>query len=1045
MYLYRTQLSGTLDPAFANWTQLSQLDLSNTQLSGTLDPALASWTQLSVSYLYSTQLSGVLDRAFASWTQLSVLHLYGTQLSGTLDPAFASWTQLSGLGLYGTQLSGTLDRAFASWTQMLGLGLSSTQLSGTLDRAFASWAQLSGLAVYGTQLSGTLDRGFASWTQLSGLGLYSTQLSGTLDGAFASWTQLSALVLSSTQLSGTLHRAFANWTQLSELSLSSTQLSGTLDSAFTSWTRLVRLGLYSTQLSGTLDGSFASWMQLVRLGLYSTRLSGTLDGAFATWTQLAELVVSSIQLSGSLDPAFANWTQLSGLDLSSTQLSGTLDGSFASWTRLSRLDLSSTQLSGSLDRAFANWTQMAELIISSTQLSGTLDRTFTSWMQLSRLDLSRSRLQGSLGSSFTAWQKLNRLSIACTNISRVSKELYALPNVQSLDLSNSSIRFPGDDCPEVITAAALDLSGNLWNVPLRTALLCLVKPNSSLAELSLRDMGLTGPLISDSPLGSISRLRIDGNPVSCDPRFSLYGLKTILAELSSSMTKLASCYSLDLSPVAALDASWTNVTYCYDGAAISSPTLSVLTVRGVRPSPTCNRAKERDALTSTFSVCSERGTGCGAIATRNASGGLSSTLCRLPNKVVFADSNLTCPSWSTSPSAGSARLNVDAAFLSFWGCTCPPDHFWGLASLDALDEETATLGPEMSIGQREEVLERRACLHCPNDLSISCSPLATARPPHVVTKSVYPFLPGGGVPLRSRLPYLPRDALVACLHPAVCGGPSVLADDWDQWTPSGPLDAAPEYGDAFMCREGHDAESPLCATCVPGFWLDGFLCRRCFRGVEALVALGLLFGLVLLVYVLLRHHLAASGMHHMYNYAPIVLWYFQVSQALQLSAQINAAQAGDALAVQSSSLSDLLPVLSFRPWALECLSRAWDYRASSVLLLGLPWAVAAVGLALPSCRRVSVFALDLLFLPVAQRAVQWLNQRALPHGQVGPAVPPDAGADSSWAAVRPAAAPCHAVQRRHDGVCSADIRRVYGGANGVGVGGAGKGFMQSPV
>ncbi len=110
-----------------------------------------------------------------------------------------------------------------------------------------------------------------------------------------------------------------------------------------------------------------------------------------------------------------------------------------------------------------------------------------------------------------------------------------------------------------------------------------------------------------------------------------------------------------------------------------------------------------------------------------------------------------------------------------------------------------------------------------------------------------------------------------------------------------------------------------------------------------------------------------------------------VSQALQLSIQINAAQHDDALAAgatDSNSLSDLLPMLSFRPWALECLSRAWDYRASSIVLFALPWAVAAMGLALPSWRRASVFVLDLLFLPVAQRAVQWFNQLSLPYGQV---------------------------------------------------------------
>jgi hypothetical protein len=72
--LYSTKLSGTLDPAFANWTKLSRLDLHSTQLSGTLNRAFAGWTQILWLYLYSTQLSGTLDprlppgRRLQRWT-----------------------------------------------------------------------------------------------------------------------------------------------------------------------------------------------------------------------------------------------------------------------------------------------------------------------------------------------------------------------------------------------------------------------------------------------------------------------------------------------------------------------------------------------------------------------------------------------------------------------------------------------------------------------------------------------------------------------------------------------------------------------------------------------------------------------------------------------------------------------------------------------------------------------------------------------------------------------------------------------------------------
>ncbi len=44
----------------------------------------------------------------------------------------------------------------------------------------------------------------------------------------------------------------------------------------------------------------------------------------------------------------------------------------------------------------------------------------------------------------------------------------------------------------------------------------------------------------------------------------------------------------------------------------------------------------------------------------------------------------------------------------------------------------------------------------------------------------------------------------------------------------------------------------------------------------------------------------------------------------------------------TAGLSTLDEILSFRPWAIECLlGAAWTYTLSSALMLAAPWAVAA--------------------------------------------------------------------------------------------------------
>jgi hypothetical protein len=287
---------------------------------------------------------------------------------------------------------------------------------------------------------------------------------------------------------------------------------------------------------------------------------------------------------------------------------------------------------------------------------------------------------------------------------------------------------------------------------------------------------------------------------------------------------------------------------------------------------------------SIFGLCSaavSRSAGLPTPELDNASRALNGTFCQQSDsRVVFSDTQLTCPSWSTIPTRGVLRLDVDAAFLGFWGCACPPDFYWGyLQSRDLVQESTALRAvSEMSLGERERVLQARTCLPCPTDLPVRCSPLAVLDPPHVVTHSVYPFAPPAlalaissgndhespaGL-ARSVLPYLIMsvDQIRACLHPAVCGGDPTtqfVGDNWTDWAQLASNGAAFSAPFAqFQCRVGHDAATPLCAGCNAGFWLDGFLCRRCFSGAEVLVVLGVLAGLGGLCYVLWRHNRATS-------------------------------------------------------------------------------------------------------------------------------------------------------------------------------------------
>jgi hypothetical protein len=597
-----------------------------------------------------------------------------------------------------------------------------------------------------------------------------------------------------------------------------------------------------------------------------------------------------------------------------------------------------------------------------------------------------TRLSGTLDAALAQWRNLTFLRLSGTRVSGIAPELFRLPGVQLIDLSQTKLPWLGALCPFAAQTALIDVSYNAWGVSVRDAVECFAG-NSSLAtvaELRMSNMALSGMLQTTllARRSSVTRLHLGDNMLACDIDSPVYSLATPLEYLDiSANPRLAGCYAIDYAPLPRQsNVSGTAALFCYEGALLASSGTAAASLRGVRPWSICRRTLAQDVMRVLFSDCRAPATGMPDTQAA-AAVALNSTLCTLGDmKVAFTDSGLTCPSWSTFPSAGRARLDVDAAFLAFWGCVCPPDHYWGYASEAALASEEARFAAAWFIGEQEATLQARACLPCPPGLPVRCSPLAVVDAPHVVTQSAYPLPQRDGRQPRSRLPYLTPRSLLPCLHPAVCGSTRGFVDDWATWAPlaANGTAATAAFAD-FQCREGHDAAAPLCSGCLRGYWLDGFLCRRCVAGAEALVVLGSLAALGLLVFAVRRQlRMQADGVRTTASFGSIILWFFQVSHTLQVSQQINAAQRGSSLSQDAGGLAALLPVLSFRPWALQCLIPGWNLTTASVLLFATAWVLAGATVTLrkSSWRRAVVLVMDMMYLPVSQRAILWLNQRS---------------------------------------------------------------------
>ncbi len=122
------------------WTRIRSLILRDTQVSGSLDPSFAQWTALEDLQLTHTLVMGELSPAFSAWN-LTSLDAEGTLLSGTLDSALAAWP-ITRLVLFRTLISGTIPASFSAWTALLRINIGSTRMSGTIPDAVAAWTSL---------------------------------------------------------------------------------------------------------------------------------------------------------------------------------------------------------------------------------------------------------------------------------------------------------------------------------------------------------------------------------------------------------------------------------------------------------------------------------------------------------------------------------------------------------------------------------------------------------------------------------------------------------------------------------------------------------------------------------------------------------------------------------------------------------------------------------------------------------------------------------------------------------------------------------------
>jgi hypothetical protein len=553
---------------------------------------------------------------------------------------------------------GQLHSSFARLTRLRQLELSSTAVSGTIPSSLSAWTQLEGLQLDGTLVSGTLHTAFSAWTSLTLLDVSRTAVSGTIPPAFAAMRALGWLDVRFSQISGTLDPTLAAASSLSQLFVTGSLVSGTLAPAFAAW-RLDMLVMGQSLISGTLDASFSAWSSLHFFDGRFSQLSGTLSPQFAAWSQVHWLALGGTGLSGSIPVELANWTNIDLLGMGQLPgLSGTLDARFSSWTSLRNLDLSRTSVSGELSAVLSAWTALVTLDMHASLLSGTLSPALSAWTSLQSANLRATALSGTIPGAWGALTSLRTLRLQQTRLSGYFDEALYTWNLALLDVSDTLMAF--DPClrgfPSWDLIGALDIS--------RTGVYGLLS-----CGFSRQNGGGSILLVTISgDRGLMGRVDVFAGPI---PGGSVPSVRVVFD---------------DAGPQTAGTGVVSNVTMCYEGPA-GSAVVTAWTLFGVGIDDGCDHDLERTILRSVFLPCNESASpgdtdyiplsgntlGTGAlIKLRNLTG----TYCiRTDHGVKFINNNLTCPAWSSVATGGVASLNVDPAFLAFWGCACPAGQF----------------------------------------------------------------------------------------------------------------------------------------------------------------------------------------------------------------------------------------------------------------------------------------------------------------------------------------------------------------------------------
>eukprot|EP00977_Amphora_coffeiformis_P030219 scaffold45543_cov183-Amphora_coffeaeformis.AAC.2 len=266
----------------------------------------------------------------------------------------------------------------------------------------------------------------------------SNKLSGVLPPELGLLEVMVHFSIYGNEVTGNFPQSLQEWTELELMGVEMNKMSGPLPSWMGMWTKLRYLMMGDNQFSGPLpDGVFNAMPDLIEFSAHDNDLTGSFD-KFNENTKLQTLLLQRNRLTGDIqEDTFIN-VPVQLLDMSDNQIGGQIPYDFYD---VATVSLHKNKITGPLPTP-KNGHIISFLSVYGNQMTGDLPENLGDLEWLTHLDLSQNKFTGPIPDSINSCTNLIYLYLGDNDFDGVFPDLAYLGNLEELSMRNMGLTGP---------------------------------------------------------------------------------------------------------------------------------------------------------------------------------------------------------------------------------------------------------------------------------------------------------------------------------------------------------------------------------------------------------------------------------------------------------------------------------------------------------------------------------------------------------------------------------------------------------------------------